>query len=259
MQFKYSLINDIGKRPINQDSVTVIQANTDTGPAIIVGVCDGMGGLTNGEMASSTMIEEINDWYMYEFPDIIDQGYNEDRLTSEIFHGMKIAALRADRTIHNFARKKKIKCGTTAVVILLYNGRYYVMNIGDSRAYLFRKGLKRLTKDQTVGQRMVDNGEISEDEVDRIKEISILLQCIGMGNDITPEYKSGTVMDNDLYIVCSDGFRHLVKAPEMERAITEEDPQTRAEINDLLGYLVEENKRRGETDNITVAAVRVTL
>ena len=66
-------------------------------------------------------------------------------------------------------------------------------------------------------------------------------------------------MDNDLFLLCSDGFRHLVKGADIERAIEEEEPMTRAELKNMLGYLTEENKRRGETDNITAVAIRVTV
>ena len=123
MHFRYTTVSDIGKRKINQDSVSVLEAETEKGPVLLAAVCDGMGGLKHGEYASSVMIDELCEWFGGEVPDIIYSEGAEDVLMDGIFSGMKIAALRADRTIHEFAKKEHILCGTTAVVLLLAKGR----------------------------------------------------------------------------------------------------------------------------------------
>lgn len=256
MQFKYTSHQDIGRRQVNQDSVMTLEAETEKGPVLLMSVCDGMGGLSHGEIASSAMIDALNEWFEKELPDIIYINRDEDMKT-EIFSGFRTAAKRADRKIREFSGQEGIRCGTTAVALLLIHRRYYIMNIGDSRAYLYRKHMYQLTKDQTQAQMMIDNFELSEKDACTHKASSILLQCVGAGSTLEPEFQSGTVMDNDIFLLCSDGFRHKVTKDEMELAIKEEDPKTHIELLNLISYLTEVNKRRGEQDNISTTIVRV--
>ena len=258
MRYTFTSHQDIGRRPINQDSVLTLEADTDKGPVLLMSVCDGMGGLSHGEIASSFMIDELKEWFEEELPDIIYLDEDEDIQKREIFSGLTIAARRADLRIRRFSEGEGIRCGTTAVVLLLINHRYFIMNVGDSRAYLYRRNLYQLTKDQTQAQQMIDNYELSEEDAREHKAGSVLLQCIGAGKTLNPEFQTGTVMDNDVFLLCSDGFRHKVTRDDIETAISEENPRKKTELHNVLAYLTEENKRRGESDNISSIIVRVS-
>lgn len=257
MRYKYVCHQDIGMRPVNQDSAIALEAETDDGPVMLLSVCDGMGGLSHGEVASSKMVGRLSEWFGEELPDIIQESRNERDLEKEIFAGMKTASRRADKEIRAFSNSNGIRCGTTSVALLLFKNKYYVMNIGDSRAYLYRKRLHQLTKDQTKAQRMIDNNELSEEEARTHKASSVLLQCVGTGSLPEPEFCSGTVLADDIFLLCSDGFRHKVTKEDMENAFSEENPKTTVELMNTVAYLTEENKKRGEHDNITACVARV--
>lgn len=259
MQYQYFAITDIGiKRQKNQDSMVSMEALTEKGPVYLAAVCDGMGGLDQGEVASSIMAEELEDWFQNRLAALIypenDNVPFSDRLVDSLFKTVK----SADKKIYEFSQKGNLRCGTTVTALLLYNGNYYIMNVGDSRVYIYRKHLTQLTKDQTKAQQMVDRGEMTEKEAENSSESSVLLQCVGMNREIVPEFKSNLLLNGDLFILCSDGFRHKITNKEIEKAIKEDKPKTKTQLRDFIGYLIDECKKRRETDNISAIAVRIS-
>ena len=261
MQYIHSTLTDIGiKRPINQDSILALEADTEKGPVLLLSVCDGMGGMEHGEIASSIMVEELEDCFSSEFAGIILDDDLPAPLDNMIYYCLRDAMQRADERILKFSKEKKLQCGTTCVVLVLFGGDYYIMNVGDSRIYLHRNGsLFQLTHDQSLVQRLLDNGEIDEQIAKNHKQRGVLLQCIGMGKDFIPEFKAGKVLDRDIFFLCSDGLVHKIEPGEFESILTEEDPKSSAELKDLSSYLVEECKKRNESDNISVIMARAFL
>lgn len=259
MQYQYFAITDIGiKRQKNQDSMVSMEAMTDKGPVYLAAVCDGMGGLDQGEVASSIMAEELEEWFQNSLPSVIYVESAKDSFSDRLVSSLLKTIKTADSKIYEFSQKGNLRCGTTMTALLLYNGNYYIMNVGDSRVYLYRKHLTQLTKDQTKAQQMVDRGEMTETDAENSSESSVLLQCVGMNREIVPECKSNLLLNGDLFILCSDGFRHKITKEEIEKAIREDKPKTRIQLRDFIGYLIDECKRRRETDNISAIAVRVS-
>ena len=242
----------IGKEN-NQDSALQIEARTDFGDVMLSVVCDGMGGHDKGEVASATVIEAFGEWFEKELPKLI---HLED-VERMIFGEWEELILDCNQKISAYADELRIKMGTTLNAILFLRGRYYIANVGDSRAYLLSDGLYQLTKDQTLVQREVDMGRLTAEKAAVSPRRNILLQCVGASPIVTPDYYSGSFAAGQVYMQCSDGFRHVVTGEEIYRYLNTQELTDERKMADNAVYLTELNKNRQEKDNITVLLVKV--
>ncbi len=242
----------IGKEN-NQDSALQIEARTDFGDVMLSVVCDGMGGLDKGEVASATVIEAFGEWFEKELPKLI---HLED-VERMIFGEWEELILDCNQKISAYADELRIKMGTTLNAILFLRGRYYIANVGDSRAYLLSDGLYQLTKDQTLVQREVDMGRLTAEKAAVSPRRNILLQCVGASPIVTPDYYSGSFAAGQVFMQCSDGFRHVVTGEEIYRYLNTQELTDERKMADNAVYLTELNKNRQEKDNITVLLVKV--
>ena len=242
----------IGKEN-NQDSALQIEARTDFGDVMLSVVCDGMGGLDKGEVASATVIEAFSEWFEKELPKLI---HLED-VERMIFGEWEELVMDCNRRISAYADRFGVSMGTTLNAALFMKDRYYLINIGDSRAYLISDGVYQLTKDQSYVQREVDLGHITPEEAEAHPQRNLLLQCVGASPVITPDYYTGAYESGQVFMQCSDGFRHTVTLEEMYEylngsVLKDEQTMVQNAVN-----LTELNKSRRETDNITVLLVKM--
>ncbi len=254
MSFLATVYTDAGiGKENNQDSALQIEARTDFGDVMLSVVCDGMGGLDKGEVASATVIEAFGEWFEKELPKLI---HLED-VERMIFGEWEELILDCNQKISAYADELRIKMGTTLNAILFLRGRYYIANVGDSRAYLLSDGLYQLTKDQTLVQREVDMGRLTAEKAAVSPRRNILLQCVGASPIVTPDYYSGSFAAGQVYMQCSDGFRHVVTGEEIYRYLNTQELTDERKMADNAVYLTELNKNRQEKDNITVLLVKV--
>lgn len=250
MSFITAVRTDIGTRKkTNEDSVLVIQAQTDRGPAMLVSVCDGMGGLAKGEVASSAMVHALDNWFKTELPRMIGQGFR----TEALWESWTQLINDTNERISDYGAELHVDLGTTATAILIYDGHYYVMNVGDSRVYLLSDTIYQLTKDQTFVQQEMDAGRMTFEESLTDSRRSVLTQCIGASRVIDPEFESGEVREGMVVMACCDGFRHVVAPSEFYQALGPGKLTDRAQIEQILDQLIQLNISRGEDDNISVA------
>ena len=250
MSFITAVRTDIGTRKkTNEDSVLVIQAQTDRGPAMLVSVCDGMGGLAKGEVASSAMVHALDNWFKTELPRLISQGFRADVL----WESWKQLINDTNERISDYGAGLHVDLGTTTAAVLVYDGHYYIMNVGDSRVYLLSDTIYQLTKDQTFVQQELDAGRMTFEESLTDPRRSVLTQCIGASRVIEPEFETGEVGKGMVLMACSDGFRHVVAPSEFYQALTPGKLRDRTQIEQILDDLIRLNISRGEDDNITAA------
>src|SRR3989441_749443 len=124
--------------------------------------------------------------------------------------------------------------------------------VGDSRAYLIRNGQAvQLTKDQSLMQRLVEAGELTEEEAAKSERRNIILQALGPDARVKVDLTHQEVRRGDILVLCSDGLSGQVKKEEIAEIVTRAgDLQTAA---DRLIALANE---RGGPDNITVVLAR---
>lgn len=253
MNFIVSANTDIGiVKSTNQDSLSVKVINTSQGRMTFAILCDGMGGLDKGEVASASVIRAFDNWVHTELPKLCVAPIEDSVLRAQ---WDKIIT-EQNKIIGKYGAGQGTRMGTTAVVMLLTQTRYYIMNVGDSRAYEINGGLTQLTNDQTFVAREVALGNMTEEEARTDERRSVLLQCIGASDEVYPDMFFGDTKENAVYMLCSDGFRHEITADEIyakfQPAVLFDD----ATMSKNTTELIELNKQRGERDNISVVLVR---
>ncbi|WP_034448911.1 PP2C family protein-serine/threonine phosphatase [Butyrivibrio sp. AE2032] len=253
MNFLISAVTDIGlTKSTNQDCYFVSRFKTKQGNVVLAVLCDGMGGLSKGEIASSSVINAFKKWSETRLPQLLETGFNEVTLQAE----WNEIAVSFNRKIMDYARSFGTNMGTTLVAMLLTETYFFIINVGDSRVYEISNQLRVLTTDQTVVAREVELGNLTPEEAERDPRRSVLLQCIGASDEVIPDFFMGNVMQDAVYMLCSDGFRHEITPDEiysyMNASVMTSVPQMQANMQ----ALVETNKQRQERDNITVIGIR---
>lgn len=258
MYYLTAMHTDKGRRkPINQDSMLILEAQTGRGNILFAAVCDGMGGLSKGETASAAMIRAFESWFRDDLPLLVQQvragGLAEDRLRDQWTCLIK----GTSRRIEAYGRDLHIELGTTAAAVLLWGGDYYTLNVGDSRVYLLADRIDQLTKDQTYVQRELDAGRMTREETLTDPRRNVLLQCIGAGGVVSPVFSHGKTAVGQVFLLCSDGFRHVIGPEEFYRAFYPPRMTGEKVMRQSLIDLTRLNMERGENDNISAILIKI--
>lgn len=253
MNFLVAAHSDVGiKKSTNQDSLCIKTANTDFGKVVFAVIGDGMGGLSKGELASATIVKAFSDWFIEDFPKLLYGGLQEEFIRSQ----WETLAFDKNEKLMDYGKGQGVNIGTTVTVMLIAKNRYYIFNIGDTRAYEISNTISQITKDQTVVGREVERGNMTLEQAKIDPRRNVLLQCVGASEVIQPDFFTGEIKENAVYMLCSDGFRHEITEKEIfenfyPEVLTDENIMKTKAI-----YLVELNKQRLEQDNISVALIR---
>ena len=211
-------------------------------------VADGMGGAAAGEVASAMAADVI-------FRHVTETwGRSAESSGDEFIARLREAVELANRQLHLYARQHPDVrgMGTTATVVGVFGARLYLAQVGDSRAYLVRRGeAVQLTKDQSLMQRLIDAGELIEAEAEQSERRNIILQALGPDARIRVDVTYQDLSRGDILILCSDGLSGQVKREEIASLVS----QT-SEVDHISDTLVQLANERGGPDNITVVVVR---
>lgn len=253
MNFIISANTDIGiAKKTNQDSLSVKVINTCQGRMAFAILCDGMGGLDKGEVASAAVIRAFDQWVISELPKLCMAEIEDSVIRKQWGEIVTDMNMR----IQAYGAKSGVRLGTTTVVMLLTQNRYYILNVGDSRAYELTGGMKQLTNDQTFIAREIALGNMTAEEARTDKRRNVLLQCIGASDEVYPDMFFGDVKENAVYLLCSDGFRHEISPEEIYAGLQPMALYDETVMSRNAAELIELNKSRNERDNISVALVR---
>lgn len=255
MQYQFAAYTDIGcSKKTNQDSLCVRWSSLDEREeAIFAVVCDGLGGLKKGEVASAAAVTAMGNWFDEKLLQL--QTLCADGFSSVRQEWMQLLDDLHQRLIR-YGANENVQTGTTLTAILAVGDRYLTANIGDSRIYERFCSLRQLTQDQSLVSQEVAAGHITEEQARTHPQRDILLQCLGIGAQSVPEFTEGRLRNGALYLLCSDGFVHEVTASELEERLDVLRLVTREDMNEALRMIVEDCKHRGEQDNITAVLFR---
>ncbi|MCD8333414.1 MAG: serine/threonine-protein phosphatase [Clostridiales bacterium] len=128
--------------------------------------------------------------------------------------------------------------------------------MGDSRVYLLRNEPAQLTRDQTFIQREVDEGRMTREAARRDSRRNLMLQCVGSSPYIETVFGSGNIFPGSMFLLCSDGFCHVITREEIFRHLEPSRLSDEAEMQERLRYLIALDKYRGEPDNISAVLIR---
>lgn len=253
MNFIISANTDIGiSKDTNQDSLTSMVINTPIGRMAFAVLCDGMGGLAKGEVASASVINAFRRWALEELPKLCEAPLEDSVIRSQ---WEKIVENQNQR-IKAYGASQGVRLGTTVVAMLLTQTRYFILNVGDSRAYELCSGLRQITADQTFVAREVALGHMTQEEAETDSRRSVLLQCVGASEEVYPEMFFGDVQQDAVYMLCSDGFRHEITAEEIYEKLQPGVLYDEHSMRNNCVSLIELNKQRQERDNISVSLIR---
>lgn len=233
MRFLTGAYWDCGGRLQNQDSLTIQQVMTSAGRVCMAVVCDGIGGLTQGEVASGYVIERLTANFYRQLVVLIGKGRSGRLLRNSILRCL----YSVNEELCRYASAKDVKLGTTVSVLLLWKSRYLICHIGDSRIY--RCGNKKpelLTTDHRSGR----HG---------------LLKCVGSFPFQKPDFRMGHVRKKQGFLLCTDGFSNRqqwdggIFGP---KEIYDEE-----QLERRLAASAAAVKRCGETDNLSAVYVKV--
>ncbi len=211
-------------------------------------VADGMGGAAAGELASSMAGSSIVGHFREQWSR--EASPNADRFVALL----KQSVEHANMEVHGYAKEHpEVRgMGTTATVAAVLDGTLYLAQVGDSRGYLVRRGAAtQLTKDQSLMQRLVDAGEITEEEAAQSERRNIILQALGPDPRIRVDLSWQELQRGDILVICSDGLSGQVKREEIGEAA-----RAAQDLDALCDRLIALANARGGPDNITVIAVR---
>lgn len=253
MNFIVSANTDIGiSKATNQDSLSIKVLNTKQGYMTFAVLCDGMGGLDKGEVASAAVIQAFDAWVRTSLPSLCEAPISDAEIRTQ---WEKIISDQ-NRMIQAYGARQGVRLGTTVVAMLLTQTRYYILNVGDSRAYELSTGIRQITQDQTFVAREVALGNMTEEQAKTDSRRSVLLQCVGASDEVYPDMFFGDVLPNAVYMLCCDGFRHEITPEEMFNYLQPGALLNEHIMNQRSLELIELNKQRQERDNITVALIR---
>lgn len=253
MDFMISAATDIGLvKKTNQDSYCIRRYKTSRGPIVFAILCDGMGGLAKGEVASASVINAYLNWAENRLPELCAAPLREEEIRRD---WIKLAK-QYNEKIKYYGASCGVALGTTLTAILLTQEQYYVINVGDSRTYEISSGLKQITKDHSFVSQEVALGRMTPEQAKTDPRRNVLLQCVGASDTVEPDFFTGKTIQNGIYMLCSDGFRHEISPEEILEFLNPHSIDSKELLGKRLVYLIELNKARHERDNITVAAIK---
>lgn len=256
MKIKACICTDVGQsRKVNQDAALIKVANTrEYGRISLVAVCDGMGGLSKGEIASCKVIRALESWFQEELPLFLNMEINT--LWKQIEGSLRRLIIRSSGDLRRYGKHRGIKLGTTVAALLQIGSRYMLLNVGDSRIYAVEKAsVKQLTKDQSVVQDKLDRGLITEDEIEGEQQKNVLLQCIGTSSVPEPEIRMGELRGDTTIVACTDGFWRTLDNEVMRMKLCPQMCLTDEDMLTECRKLVDRAMEADEEDNISVAAL----
>lgn len=232
---------DIGlRRNSNQDSYASGELFGSVAWAV---VCDGMGGVAGGSLASRIGVDIISER--------IKSSYREGMSLNSIRNMLDSAITAANIKIHETGKTDVgfEGMGTTVVAVIVADNVIYVAHLGDSRAYVLSDDkLIQITKDHSYVQELVDSGVITKEEAASDPRKNIITRALGVDNDVHIDFAAEDLKDNAIVILCTDGLTNFVS----DETIIE---FAKDNFDDFAERLVNEANANGGGDNITVVAI----
>ena len=233
-------ITDSGRvRSHNEDSVTIVK-NAASEHLMIV--ADGMGGHRAGEVASSMVVTQIGS----KFKALSTIGTKIDAI-----NWLKDNVQEINNNIIKYSEDhpESMGLGTTCVMALLTKDFLLFVNIGDSSGFVFKNNkLKKITRDHTLVNFLVETGDLSEAEAVNHPKKNVLMKALGAADQCEIDIFE-VETDIDAIMLSSDGLTNMLSQDQIEKVLNE----TEITVEDKLIKLIKKCNVRGGTDNISIA------
>ena len=224
---------------INQDSLVLLQVLTAKGRVLMAAVCDGMGGLAQGEWASSYVTGRLQEW----FYESLLRAVQKKKPYWVIRRSLDRLVYHMQEQIARYGGQEGIRLGTTMTVLILWERTYLLWHLGDTRAYWFYRE-KHMGKTACMTK-------------DHVKGRNQLTKCVGSFGYERPDFKLGVLRESQSVLLCSDGFRHFVEESELADVLRPEQIKSEEQITRRLREIGDACMKRGERDNLSAVYVKV--
>ena len=234
-------LTDVGcKRSNNEDSF-----GYDLVSELYV-VCDGMGGMSGGEVASAAAVEQVIQSFGLS---AAGEGSVEERLYSAI--------VEANRRVHEMAQgdAQLRGMGTTLVAACFDARRIVIANVGDSRAYFLRQGVcHQITFDHSFLAEQVRSGTMTEEDAKASPLQSLITRAVGTAETVAPDLFAAELEAGDMVLLTTDGLTRYADAPEIAQLIGNS-----VDLQQACQTLINVAKEQGAVDNVTCLLLRAKL
>jgi serine/threonine protein phosphatase PrpC len=212
-------------------------------------VADGMGGHAHGQDASALAIQSMAQSVMASMISI--DNINGEFLLKTLMDGVQIA----NQSVHRCNQDNHIDMGTTITAALVFDGNAYIVNVGDSRTYLYREsdGLIQATRDHSLVARLVEAGAITPDQVYTHPERNKVYRSLGDKEEVKVDWFTRRLQEGDFLVLCSDGLWEMVRDQDIEHILK----KYRTNPTQASSTLVQAALQGGGTDNISVIVARL--
>lgn len=232
MEYFCNYIWEQGFREKNEDSLCIRQVNREGKTYLLAVVCDGIGGLKEGENASSFVVNSM----LESFKKLLkSKGNLSDR---SIRNAIKRQIYKCHTILQRYGKEREIRLGTTISMVLLAGRRGYLFHVGDSAVFSGKKCLKRQTPDHQT-------------------KSGTLLQAIGTGKNPIPFYKCIRLKRGMVLLLASDGFYRKSEQSICTREWVKWIECDEKRIGELLAAVKENIQDLGERDNISAICIKV--
>lgn len=234
---------DVGKvRSANEDGYDFGIFDDGTAWAI---VCDGMGGVRGGHIASSLVLEMVSEK--------IKKCYNK-LMPSYSFENMFLSTITTANVIvhdRSFTDEELKGMGTTIAAVIIKDHIACIAHVGDSRVYKISEGtIKQITKDHSLAQEMLDRGQLTQEEFENYPKKNIITRALGVDEDIDIDFDFTALEDGESFVLCSDGLSGLISDEDILRIYNDNS------INTVCEKYIEAANGNGGHDNITVVVMK---
>lgn len=236
LTFEVAALSDVGrKRTNNEDSF-----GYDPAAQLFV-VCDGMGGLAAGEVASGTAVNALVERFHQ-----LQGKACEQRLFDAILH--------ANRTVFALAqsREELRGMGTTLVSACVDGRKLVIGNVGDSRAYFLRDGACiQITHDHSYVAEQVRKGAMTMEDAGSSPLQSLITRAIGTAEAVEPDIFTADLQSGDTLLLTSDGLTRYTDGDAIAKLVF-----ASADLNGACRALIDSALEQGAADNVTCVLVR---
>jgi len=218
----------------------------------IYAVADGVGGQNSGEVASRKAVVGIENFIKanpLNGADNLEGKYRANWLKSYF--------LRCLEKVNSEIRKEALsdpvmeRMATTMVLCFLDMDTMYIVNIGDSRAYILREGeMTQLTVDHTYVNKLVKAGTLSKSEARSHPQKNIITKALGSTKNTDPDFYRFDLHKDDRILLCTDGLHGELTDDEIAAIL-----KRKKDLNSICGSLVDSANKNGGHDNITVICI----
>lgn len=231
-------ITDVGNvRKLNEDYIDFYEDNEKS----IYVVADGMGGHNAGEVASKLAATSMISY--------IKSNFNEEDIKNVFIKAVKFA----NEKVYNYSltSNKLNGMGTTITASLIYKDKVFIANVGDSSCFIINNSnIKKITRDHSLVQELVDEGTITEKEAKNHPNKNIITRAVGTKDNVEPDIYELSKNKIEHILLCTDGLTNDISNQELVYLV-----ELSENYNEFCKRVLELAKSRGARDNISLIIV----